>query len=102
MPQWVNVSKLSDLPEGSVRIVQIHGQRIALCRLAGSCYAIADLCTHDNGPLGEGMLVGEEIECPRHGARFNVKTGEPVTLPAVLPVQTFPVKVEGEEVWVGL
>ena len=76
------------------------GQRLALSNVEGNFFAVQDLCTHDNGPLGEGELLGEEIECPRHGARFNVKTGQAVTLPAVVPVKTFPVKVAGSEVFV--
>jgi 3-phenylpropionate/trans-cinnamate dioxygenase ferredoxin subunit len=60
-----------------------------------------DLCTHDGGPLAEGVLEGEVIECPRHGARFNVKTGAALCLPAVAPVATYAVRVQGDEIQVG-
>jgi 3-phenylpropionate/trans-cinnamate dioxygenase ferredoxin subunit len=66
----------------------------------GEFYAIDDVCTHDGGPLGEGELDGEQIECPRHGARFDVRTGKAVTFPAVHPVGTWPVKVEVKDVLV--
>ena len=102
MGRWVKVAAVEEVSEGQARVVQANGQRIALSRVEGQVYAIQDLCTHDNGPLGEGILSGDEIECPRHGARFNVKTGQPVTLPAVVPVRTFPVKVEGEEIFVQI
>lgn len=103
MPDWVEVAKISDLPQGQVKVVTAAGRRLALARVgANNFFALEDLCTHDQGPLGEGELVGQEVECPRHGARFDVKTGQPVTLPAVVPVRTFPVRVEGERVWVQL
>jgi 3-phenylpropionate/trans-cinnamate dioxygenase ferredoxin subunit len=68
----------------------------------GEFYAIQDRCTHDDGPLGDGELWDEIIECPRHGAQFNVKTGEVVTLPAVLPIATYPVRVEGNDIKVSV
>ena len=71
---------------------------IALCNVNGKFYAVDNLCTHDNGPLGEGRLIGDLIECPRHGARFDVKTGQWRALPAVRPIRTYPVEVEGDEV----
>ena len=99
---WVKAAKTTDVPEGQVRVVTARGQRLALAHAGDGYYAVQDLCTHDNGPLGEGQLFDEEVECPRHGARFNIKSGQPMTLPAVIPVKTFPVKVEGEEIWVQL
>ena len=68
--------------------------------MAGQYYCIDDVCTHDGGPLGEGELIEDQIECPRHGALFDVKSGRAVTLPAVVPVDTYPVRVEGGEVQV--
>jgi 3-phenylpropionate/trans-cinnamate dioxygenase ferredoxin subunit len=65
-------------------------------------YAVANVCTHDDGPLGAGTLDGHQIECPRHGARFDVRTGDVTSLPAIVPVPTFAVKVEGEDVWVDV
>jgi 3-phenylpropionate/trans-cinnamate dioxygenase ferredoxin subunit len=102
MSEWVAVAKVSDVPEGRVKVVEAKGRRFALANVGGSYHAIEDLCTHDGGPLGEGTLVGDQVECPRHGARFNVKTGEAVTLPAVVPVKNFQVKVNGNDILIEL
>lgn len=102
MPQWVKVAQAGDLPAGRVKVVETSGQRLALAHVGESYFAVQDLCTHDNGPLGEGELFENQIECPRHGARFDVKTGQAVTLPAVVPVKTFPVKVAGNDILVEI
>ncbi len=99
---YVTVARLADIPQGQVKVVDVGGERVAVANVEGSLYAIEDRCSHDDGPLGEGTLRGGEIECPRHGARFEVKTGRPLCLPAVVPVKTYPVKVEGDEVKVSL
>lgn len=93
MSDWVNVARREELPPGSVRVVDVDGAMIAVFNLEGEYYAIEDLCTHDGGELASGTLEGEEIVCPRHGARFNVKTGEVTAPPAYEPVATFPVRV---------
>jgi 3-phenylpropionate/trans-cinnamate dioxygenase ferredoxin subunit len=85
-----------------VKSCEVDGKRIALCHVDGSFYAIDDVCTHDGGPLDQGQLEGDQIECPRHGARFDVKTGRALTLPAVRPVNSYPVQVEGDDVKVAL
>jgi len=102
VPEWVKVAQAGEVPEGRVKVVEAKGKRLALARVGGQVYAVQDLCTHDNGPLGEGAVIEETLECPRHGARFDVKTGKPVNLPAVVPVQTFPVKVEGGDVLIQI
>ena len=103
MAEWVKVAQVGEIPEGRVKTVLAKGQRLALAHLVGGTYhAIEDRCTHDNGPLGEGALVEDQVECPRHGARFNMKTGQPVTLPAVIPVISFRVKVVGNDILVEL
>jgi 3-phenylpropionate/trans-cinnamate dioxygenase ferredoxin subunit len=98
MADFVKVAKAGDVPAGQVRICHVDGRQIALCHVDGEFYAIDDVCTHDDGPLGEGELDGYEIECPRHGARFDVKTGRALTLPAVMPVRAYAVRVEGDDV----
>ena len=100
MADWVRVAQAAEVPAGQAKVVLAEGRRLALSNVEGIYYAIEDLCTHDGGPLGEGALIGSLLECPRHGARFDVRTGGPVTLPAVIPVKTFPVKITGNEVWV--
>ena len=97
---WTKVARADEIPEGEARTFQIDGDPIAVCNVGGTLFAIEDLCTHDDGPLGEGTLDGHCIECPRHGARFDVRTGAAVRMPAVAPVGTFPVKIENGEVFV--
>lgn len=101
MTEFLKVASVNDLPIDSVRVVQAGTNKIALCHSADGFYAVADLCTHDNGPLGEGELCDGQIECPRHGARFDIKTGQALCLPAVLPVPTYQVELRGQEVWVA-
>lgn len=92
------VAKESDIPPGTMKVVRIGELRIAVCNVEGKFYALEDVCTHDDGPLGEGSLKGGELECHRHGARFCVKTGAARRMPAVVGVRTFPVKVSGGSV----
>jgi 3-phenylpropionate/trans-cinnamate dioxygenase ferredoxin subunit len=75
---------------------------VLLCNVAGTVYAIEDVCTHDGGELDQGELEGCRIMCPRHGAYFDVTTGAALTLPAILPVETFPVRVEAGEIFVDV
>ena len=102
MSEWVKVAQVGEIPEGRIKVVTAKGIRLALANVGGSYHAVEDLCTHDGGPLGEGELVGDQVECPRHGARFNVKSGAAVTLPAIVPVKTFPVKVSGNDILIEL
>ena len=99
---FIHAAKLSDVPPGRTLVVEIEDEDVALCNVGGEIYAIANVCTHDDGPLAAGYLMGEEIECPRHGARFNVRTGEVKTLPAIIPLPTFEVKVEGDDILVDV
>jgi len=99
-PQTVDVASVDEIPEGKVKTVTVDSLRIALCNYGGNIYAIDDICTHDGGPLGQGELEGKEIECPRHGARFDVITGQVKALPAVRPVRTYPVHVSDGRIFV--
>jgi 3-phenylpropionate/trans-cinnamate dioxygenase ferredoxin component len=93
------VATKADIPAGTVQVFEVNGVSIALANLDGeNFYAIDNVCTHDGGPLGEGRLVNGTVECPRHGARFDVKTGAVRALPAVRPVKAYPVEVVGEEI----
>ena len=99
---FVRVANKADVPEGEVRVFDAAGRPVALANVGGQFYALDDVCTHDGGPLGEGLLWADEIECPRHGARFDVKSGRVTALPAVLPVRVYPVQLEGDEVKVDV
>ena len=93
MTAYVSVAAVGDVRPGRTRAVE-NGQRcLLLCNVDGVVYAVADVCTHDRGPLGEGRLRGSVIECPRHGARFDVRDGSVVAAPAVRPLPTFSVRV---------
>ncbi len=92
---WVRVAEASDVGAGTALVAEAGGRRIAICNTGDGIYAIDDLCTHDGGSLDQGHLDGKEIECPRHGARFDVTTGKALCLPAIRPVKTYPARVEG-------
>jgi 3-phenylpropionate/trans-cinnamate dioxygenase ferredoxin subunit len=92
------VAKVSDTPPGTISVHEVGGVRVALCNVNGRFYAIDDVCTHDGGPLDQGELDGGQVECPRHGAKFDVTTGRATVLPAVLPVKTYRVEVVGDDV----
>jgi len=91
---WSRAMPVDDLPPAATRARTLEGERLVFCRLAsGEIYAIEDSCSHDDGPLGQGTLVDAQIECPRHGARFDVRTGAAVRMPAAAPIETFPTRI---------
>jgi 3-phenylpropionate/trans-cinnamate dioxygenase ferredoxin subunit len=94
------VAKRADIAPGTTQRVLVDGVEMLLCNAGGNIYAIEDVCTHDGGALDQGTLEGETVVCPRHGATFDVRTGDALTLPAVIPLMTFPVTVEGDDVYV--
>ncbi len=94
MADWVRVATVSELEPGTFRVVDGDDVMIAVFNIDGAFYAIEDVCTHDYETLTGGPVNGCEITCPRHGARFNIKTGEALCAPAFEPVSTFPVRVE--------
>jgi nitrite reductase/ring-hydroxylating ferredoxin subunit len=93
---FVRVAQTGDVQPGEMRKVSVGGEDILICNVAGTFYAISDLCTHAVASLSEGTLDNEIVTCPRHGGKFNVKTGAAVHFPAFSPVKTFPVKVRTE------
>lgn len=99
---WVKLAKAAEVPEGQVRVFPAGEQRVAVCHTKDGFFALQDLCTHDDGPLGEGTVVDGQVECPRHGARFDAKTGAATRMPAIVPVKTYPVKAENGDILVQL
>lgn len=89
--KWVEVAAADDVAEGQVSTFTVEGHRVAVARANEQLYAVQDLCTHDDGPLGEGEVEGFAIQCPRHGARFDIRSGAVLRMPAVQPIETFPV-----------
>jgi 3-phenylpropionate/trans-cinnamate dioxygenase ferredoxin subunit len=101
MGDFVVVARTSDIAPGTVKVVEVNGTSIGIANVDGQFYAFADVCTHDDGPLGEGELDEYQIECPRHGARFDVRTGAVKLLPAPTPISVYPLRVEGENILVN-
>jgi len=99
---FVKTAKVSDIAPGRVKVVKVGDEDVALCNVDGQIYAVANVCTHDDGPLSEGYLLGDEIECPRHGARFNVRSGSVRSLPAIISIPTFEVKIKGDDILVDV
>ncbi len=102
MSNFLKVAVRSELPPGGKKLVDLDGRSIALFNVGGEFYAIDDVCTHDGGPLAEGELEGAEIRCPRHGARFDVRTGQALGFPAFEAVDTLAVEVRGDDICVAL
>jgi 3-phenylpropionate/trans-cinnamate dioxygenase ferredoxin subunit len=96
MGTFVRVAKTSDIPNGAGAYFDVDGAPIAIFHVDGQYYATTDICTHEEASLSEGELEGEIVECPLHGARFNVRTGDVKALPAVVKLQTYPVRVVGD------
>ena len=99
---YLDICAIDDLPLGERLFIQLGEVPVVIMNVNGEIYAIEDVCTHDNGPLGEGEIEDDEIICPRHGARFNIQTGEVLTLPAVVGVRTYPIKIEGNRILIGV
>ena len=102
MTQFVSVAKVAEIPERSAKCIEIAGRRIALFNLNGEFYALADDCTHEGGPLSEGEIRGGEVECPLHGARFDIKSGKVTLDPADEDVARYNVRVTGEDIEVEI
>jgi len=99
---FVSVAKVSEVPDPGKLLVEVDERLIVLAHVEGKFYAIDDVCTHDGGPLGEGELDGFTIACPRHGAKFDVRDGRALTMPATKPTGAYAVKLEGDQVFVDL
>jgi 3-phenylpropionate/trans-cinnamate dioxygenase ferredoxin subunit len=97
---FVQVAKVTDIPDPGKTLVEVDEHLIALFHVQGKFYAIDDVCTHDGGPLAHGTLEDHTIACPRHGAKFDIRTGAALTMPATKPTKSYAVKVEGEDVLV--
>ena len=92
------VGNIREVPPGTAKVYEVGDRAVAVCNVGGELYAVDDVCTHDEGSLDQGDLEGFEIECPRHGARFDVRSGEVKALPAVLPIDTFKVRLQGKDI----
>ena len=102
MSDWVTVAREGELPPGEWRTADLDGTPVVVFNIDGEYYAIEDVCTHDGGQLTGGRVEGDVIECPRHGARFDVTTGAVTQLPAFEPVETHPVRVQDDTIEVSV
>ena len=100
--EFVAVASLDEIGTGERLIFEVDQRSIVLFNIAGAFYAIDDLCTHDGGPVGEGEVDERAIECPRHGARFDLESGKALNLPAVVDIAAYPVRVENDQILIGL
>ena len=99
---YFGIVPVGDLPEGERLFVEVEGRAIVVFKLAGSLFAIGDVCSHDNGPVGDGDIEENEIICPRHGGRFDIRTGKATSLPAVVDIPSYPVRVTDGTIEVGI
>lgn len=97
---WIDAGVSQDFPEGQAKSLAVGRRMVAIVRSGATFYAIEDICTHDGAPLTGGEIEGNEIICPRHGARFCLRTGEALTPPAYEPVRVYQTKVENGRLWV--
>lgn len=102
MSEFVKVAKVSDIPDPGKRLVEVGDALVVLFHVGGRFYCIDDICTHDGGPLSEGELCDYAIACPRHGAKFDIRNGRHLTMPATEPTKAHEVKVVGDEVFVKI
>jgi 3-phenylpropionate/trans-cinnamate dioxygenase ferredoxin subunit len=100
--EFFQIGALSDLPSGEQLYVDIGELELVIFNVAGEIFAIGDVCSHDDGPLGEGEIEGYEVICPRHGARFDIRSGEATELPAVVDIPAYPVRITDGQIEVGV
>ena len=103
MPEFIKVAKVTDIPDPGKKLIEVEDRFVVLIHAGGSFYCIDDVCTHDGGTLGDGQLGRDgTLACPRHGAKFDIRTGKAMTMPATQPTVAHEVKVEGDQVLIRL
>ena len=100
--EFVEIAPADELPNGERLFVEIEGKPLVIFNIAGQFFSIGDVCSHDDGPVGEGDIEGDNIVCPRHGAEFDIRTGKAVQLPAVVDIPAYPVRVVEGMIQVGI
>ncbi len=96
----IHVADVDDLKDGEMKALEVDDEQICIINIKGNYYVISNVCTHEGGPLNEGMLEGYEVECPWHGARFDVRTGKVISPPAEESVKVYKVRVDGNKVFI--
>jgi 3-phenylpropionate/trans-cinnamate dioxygenase ferredoxin component len=100
--EFLEIAPADQLPDGERMFIEVEGKSIVIFNLAGTLFAIGDICSHDNGPVGDGEIEENEIICPRHGARFDIRSGRATSLPAVVDIPAYPVRVVEGIVEIGM
>ena len=100
--EYLEIAPADQLPEGERLYLEAGGKQIVIFNLAGKLFAIGDVCSHDNGPVGDGEIEENEIICPRHGGRFDIRTGKATSLPAVVDIPAYPVRVVNGMIEIGV
>lgn len=100
--EFIEIAPASELPNGERLFVEVADRPIVIFNIAEQFFAIGDVCTHDDGPLGDGDLEGYNIVCPRHGAEFDVRTGKVMQMPAVVDIPAYPVQVRDGNIFIGI
>ncbi len=100
--EYIEIAPVSELPNGERLFVEVGERPIVVFNIAGQFFAIGDVCTHDDGPLGDGDLEGFHIVCPRHGAEFDVRSGKAMQMPAVVDIPAYAVQVREGVIFVGV
>jgi 3-phenylpropionate/trans-cinnamate dioxygenase ferredoxin subunit len=100
--EFIPVGTVEELKDGERLFLEIDGKPIVIINIDSDYYAIGDVCSHDDGPVGEGNIEGYEIICPRHGARFDIRTGKALALPAFVDIPAYPVRIAGDQIEIGL
>jgi len=100
--EFIEIAPASELPSGERLFVDIADKPIVIFNIAGQFFAIGDVCTHDDGPLGDGLIEGNNVVCPRHGGEFDIRNGKAMQLPAVVDIAAYPVRVVDGNIQVGI
>lgn len=100
--EFVEIAPADELPNGERLFVEIEGKPLVIFNIAGQFFSIGDVCSHDDGPVGEGDIEGYNITCPRHGAEFDIRTGQVMSMPAVVDIPAYPVQVRDGMILVGI
>lgn len=100
--EYLDIAPASELPNGERLFIEVEGKSLVIFNIAGQFFSIGDICTHDDGPVGDGDIEGYNIVCPRHGGEFDIKTGKAVQMPAVVDIPAYPVRVVEGIIQVGI
>jgi 3-phenylpropionate/trans-cinnamate dioxygenase ferredoxin subunit len=100
MSEWVKATRVSEIPEGQMKAVEVGYHNLVICHTSDGFYALDNECSHDSAPISDGELKGKEMVCARHGARFNVEDGAVTAPPAVVGIDSYEVKIDGDLIYV--